>query len=406
MASRPALFILTLLFGFLAGGVGGGIVGYLTASQTGQQFWNDTTQQTETRTIVEESATIDVVKNANPSVVSIVITKELQQRRGGVRPPAFSNPFFDQFFGQQQSDENTEDESQEVEVGEGSGFVISEDGMILTNRHVVQDTDANYTVVFDSGESYDAKVLARDQLTDLAVLKIDATGLTPLPLGDSDSAVQGQAVIAIGNTLGDYPNTATKGIISGLSRNLGGNYVGLIQTDAAINRGNSGGPLLNMSGEVIGVNTAVDRREDGDAIGFAIPINEAKVAIESVKLHGKILRPALGIRYVPIDEDVAKLNSLPYTYGAYVQGGNAQTFGVIPGSAADKAGIVEGDILLEINGTQIDTEHLLPVLLKAYTIGDTIQVKLYHDGAEKTVDVTLEALPETNAATTSDEEAQ
>lgn len=390
MQNRFALLLTILFFGFVAGGVGGGIVGYLAASQAiapGSVAQQAASEQQASRTVIEESATIDVAKKSNPSVVSITISQQVQQQ---TNPYAY--PFFDDYYGQE---ENTESESESVKVGEGSGFVITEDGMILTNRHVVDIEDAEYTVLFDDGKKYTAKVLARDELTDLALLKIEATGLTPLPLADSDAIAQGQSVIAIGNTLGDYPNTVTKGIISGLSRNLGGNYVGLIQTDAAINKGNSGGPLLNVDGEVIGVNTAVDRREYGDAIGFAIPINEAKVAIESVKSTGKIQRAALGVRYIPITEAYAKANSLAYTYGAAIQKGDASAPGVIPNSAAAKAGIVEGDVLLEINGVKIDADHPLPTLIKKFKIGETIQVKVYHDAEEKVVNVTLEALPET-----------
>jgi S1-C subfamily serine protease len=393
--------LLVLLFGFVSGAVGGGITGYVAASmqqqpQPEQQAQNTTT----THTVVEESETTEVVEKAKPSVVSIVISKELQkQQQSGNQ---FSgNPFFDQFFGQQaQPESETEDSegaTETVEICSGTGFVISEDGLILTNRHVICEENADYTVIFDDGTTHDAKVLARDQLTDLAILKIEATGLTPIPLADSSTVVQGQTVIAIGNTLGEYSNTVTKGIVSGLSRDIGGNYTGLIQTDAAINEGNSGGPLLNISGEVIGINTAVDR--SGEGIGFAIPINEAKVAIDSVKEFGHIVRPALGVRYVPIDAAVAEANSLPYEYGAYIRSDLQNQFGVIPGSAADKAGLEEGDIILEIDGAKIDADNTLPEIIKSHVIGDVITVRVYHDGEEKDVQITLEELPQTEKTT-------
>ncbi len=388
--SRPVFTVILLLCGFISGAVGGGITGYVASSANRPTAEAQNTETT--RTVVEESETTTVVEDTKSSVVSIIISKELQKQRAS--NPFAGNPFFDDFFGQQQQQQEDDGtgETETVEICSGTGFVISEDGMILTNRHVICEENAEYTVVFDDGTTYDAKVLARDQLTDLAILKIEATGLKPLELADSDEVEQGQTVIAIGNTLGQYSNTVTKGIVSGLSRDIGGNYTGLIQTDAAINEGNSGGPLLNLSGEVIGINTAVDR--SGEGIGFAIPVNEAKVAIDSVKEYGRIVRPALGIRYIPIDAALAEANNLPYTYGAYIRSDLQKQFGVISGSAADKAGLQEGDIILEIDGVKIDEENTLPEIIKQYVIGDVITVKVYHDGEEGDVTITLEELPQ------------
>ncbi len=393
MQNKCAPLILTLFIGVIGGIIGGGIIGYITvqtaATGTTEQI-TITDSSGETRTVVEDSSTTQVVEQVQSSVVSIVITKELRTNRNARN----AHPFFDDFFFSDPFEETPPvegGETEEVEVGEGSGFVVSEDGLILTNRHVVSDSDASYTVVFEDDSTYEATVLAQDQFTDLAIISIEATGLAPLELGDSDSLKQGQTVIAIGNTLGEYSNTVTKGVISGLLRDLGGNYTDLIQTDAAINEGNSGGPLLNLAGQVIGINTAVDR--SGEGIGFAIPINETKIAIDSVKEHGRIIRPALGIRYIQVTEEIAELNSLPYEYGAYIRGGSNKEFGVIPGGAADKAGIEEGDIILEVNQTKIDGDNSLSSLIKGYEIGDTVTLKVYHDGEEKDVDVTLAEMP-------------
>lgn len=393
-ANQPKGFfmLLVLLFGFISGAVGGGITGFIASAAQKEDTRTTTTTNEALRTVVEESGTATVVQNTKSSVVSIVISKKesLQQQSAN---PFSGNPFFDDVFGEQ-SNTNSDDSSAEqtVQVCSGTGFVITADGMILTNRHVICEDNAIYTVEFDDGTSFDATVLARDPLTDLAILKIEAQNLTPLTLGDSDAVTQGQTVIAIGNTLGEYTNTVTKGIISGLSRDIGGNYTGLIQTDAAINEGNSGGPLLNLEGEVIGINTAIDR--SGEGIGFAIPINDAKSAIESTKQYGRIIRPGLGVRYIPVDAAVAAAKNLSFDYGAYIQpaapGGEP---GVIPNSAAAKAGIVEGDMILEVDGIRIDSTHPLSQMIKARVIGDVVTLHLYHDGSEKDVDVTLEELP-------------
>jgi serine protease Do len=393
--SKGMMMLLVLFFGFVSGAIGGGITGYVAA---GTHTTTQTTSESS-RTVVEESNTATVVRNTKHSVVSIVISKKQAAQPEQVNPFA-GNPFFDDPFGQQQTpDTNTGVEADTtVQVCSGTGFVITADGMILTNRHVICEDNAIYTVEFDDGTTYDATVLARDPLTDLAILKIEAENLTPLTLGDSSSATEGQTVIAIGNTLGEYANTVTKGIVSGLSRDIGGNYTGLIQTDAAINEGNSGGPLLNLEGEVIGINTAIDR--SGEGIGFAIPINDAKAAIASTEQYGRIIRAALGVRYIPVDAAVAKTYTLPYEYGAYIepqeQGG---ADGVIDGSAADKAGITEGDIILQVDGVQVDADHPLAGMIKSRVVGDTVTLRVYHDGAEKDVDVTLEELPESATTT-------
>lgn len=391
MKNTAGFYLLTILFAASAGFAGGAVSDYFFDNV---EVANTTESSSETaadvRRIVEESETTNVVDGAKPSVVSIVISKEVSTSGGGGQFGfGFSDPFFDQFFGAPQ--DVNEPETEEVEVGGGSGFVISEDGLIATNRHVVEDPDATYTVVFDDGTKHDAEIVDLDELNDFAILRIDAEGLMPLPLGDSDSLSEGQAVIAIGNTLGEYSNTVTKGVVSGLSRDLGGEYSGLVQTDAAINQGNSGGPLLNLSGEVVGINTAVDR--GGEGIGFAIPVNEAKAAIDSVEEYGYIARPALGIRYVPLTPEIAEANDLLYDYGAYIRG-SADEPGVLEGSAADEAGLSERDIILEVDGQKIDEEHSLPTLLREYSIGDEVTLLVAQNGKEKKVKVVLQELPQ------------
>jgi serine protease Do len=333
----------------------------------------------------EDSAIIDVVKKASPAVVSIVISKDISQNQG------LPNDFFF-LFGYPQTNKPTEPNVQPV--GAGSGFFVSDDGLILTNRHVVSDEQASYTVVTNDNNTYPAKIVSVDPSTDLALIKIDIKNAPTLPFAESDELEIGQRVIAIGNSLGEYQNTVTTGIVSGIGRSIsasgqGGTeeLEGVIQTDAAINPGNSGGPLLNIRAEVVGLNTAIDRQ--GQLVGFAIPSNDAKKAVDSFKKSGKISRPQLGVRHVIISESLAKERKLAKDYGALVISGQSGQPAVVPGSGADKAGIKQGDIILELNNSRIDTEHSLVSLLKNYNAGDTIKLKVYRDNQEIMVSVTL-----------------
>ena len=233
---------------------------------------------------------------------------------------------------------------------------------------------------------------------DIALIKIIGSGYPYLTLGNSDSLDVGQSVIAIGNALGEFRNTVSVGVVSGLARSItagdeSGNSETLdhvIQTDAAINPGNSGGPLLDLSGEVIGVNVAV--AQGSQSIGFALPIDSVESAIDSVKTTGRIIRPYLGIRYVSINSDLKNKNNLTVDYGVLVKAGqNADELAVIPGSPADKAGIVENDIILEVDGTKLDDTNNLADIIRQKKVGDVISLKILHKGTEKTVQVTLEA---------------
>ncbi|MCX6762248.1 MAG: trypsin-like peptidase domain-containing protein [Candidatus Moranbacteria bacterium] len=341
----------------------------------------------------EESAVIQAVKKDSPAVVSIIISKNVPQNQD-----FFSDPFFDPFGSQQQQpSQNQGNASQKQEVGAGSGFIVTADGLVVTNKHVISDPSADYTVMTSDQKKYDAKVLAVDPTNDLGILKIDATNLSILELGDSANLQIGQTVIAIGNSLGEFRNTVSKGVISGLKRNVNaGSGLGqsellsqVIQTDAAINPGNSGGPLLDIQGKVIGVNVAM--AQGAENIGFALPIDLVKKDIASVKSSGKITQPYIGVRYLPVDAQIQKDNNFPFDYGALVVRGQQVTdFAVVPGSPADKAGIVENDIILEVNNTKVDADHTLAGLLSQYGVGDVLTLKVWHKGDTKDVKVTLE----------------
>lgn len=328
----------------------------------------------------ESSAVIDAAKKVSPAVVSITGTTQVQN-----------------YFGQ----------TSQQQVS-GSGFIYTNDGLIITNKHVVADSDT-FKVILSDGRIFDATVKARDPLDDLAVLKIDAQNLPTVELGNSDDLQIGQSVIAVGNALGEFQNSVTLGVISAKHRSLTAGDQGnsateqlsnLLQTDAAINPGNSGGPLVNLAGQVIGINTAIASSGSGSGsigLGFALPVNGIKTAIDSARKTGKIVRPRLGLYYEPIDKSVQQINKLSVDYGAWVKqsapAGNASTptSAVITGSPAEKAGILDGDILLEVNGERITTDSPLIALLQKYQVGDSITIKLQRAGVEKTVTVKLEA---------------
>ncbi|NQU99878.1 MAG: trypsin-like peptidase domain-containing protein [Parcubacteria group bacterium] len=352
--------------------------------------------------VQEESETIDAVKKIQPSVVSIIVTRDLENLYKQYQDP-FDDPFFKNFFDDfglefdTSEGDSESDETETEKIGGGSGFIISSDGLILTNRHVVSYTDVTYTVITDDEENHEAKVLAKDPVNDIAILKIEASDLVPVELGDSDSLQIGQTVIAVGYALGEYHNTVTKGVVSGLGRAITAGGVGqtteqldnIIQTDTAINPGNSGGPLVNLLGQVIGINTAIDA--NGQLIGFAIPVNDAKDDISSVKTDGEIAKPYLGVRYQIVDKEIAKSNNLSYDYGALVvRGENKDELAVVPGSPADKAGIVENDIILEVGGKKVTDKNNLAKLVNEYKIGQEVELKIWHKGEEKTIKVKLE----------------
>ncbi len=347
-----------------------------------------------------EDQTVTSVQTALPAVVSILISKDVNTANQ-TGPDVFNFGPFGFSLPQEQLPSPTPKTKQRQQVGAGTGFIVTADGMIATNRHVVVDESAQYLVVLNDGRKFDAKVLGRDPVLDVAIIKIEATNLPVVQLGDSDKLKVGQSVIAIGNTLAEYRNTVTRGIISGIGRRVDAGGVGIgteviegaIQTDAAINPGNSGGPLIDLAGRVIGINTAINNQ--GQSIGFAIPINEAKRVIESVKLHGKIVRPWLGVRYVLLNEQIAEENQLPVKAGALVVRGQKQTdLAVIPGGPADKAGIRENDIIISADGVAIDAEHPLGLLVGKKNPDDTVSLLVRRGNVEKTVGVTLGEFPQ------------
>ena len=270
----------------------------------------------------------------------------------------------------------------------GTGFIISDDGLIVTNKHVVADLIASYKVVIGKDEIVEVKNIYRDPLNDLAIIKIEKNGLNSLILGDSDRLKVGQSVIAIGTALGEFRSTVTTGVISGLGRGITAGAAGaseklnnVIQTDAAINPGNSGGPLFNSSGEVIGVNVAVS--QNGQNIGFALPINLVKESIAYFRKTGEFERPYLGVAYKMISQKIAMENKL--VTGAYVEG-------ITENSPAFKAKIEKGDIIIQIDNQKLndsDNGDLVKVI-NTKKIGDIIQVRIWREKIEKTISVTLE----------------
>jgi len=347
----------------------------------------------------QQAQVVNAVKKTKEAVVSIIITKEVPKYETYVDPNAQTNPFGDLFpgfsFNVPQYRQNG---TEKKEIGGGSGFFVTSDGLIVTNKHVVAQTDVEYTVYTNNGKKHTATVVARDPVLDIALIKINGFGFTPLSLGNSDILEVGHTVIAIGNALAEFKNTVSVGVISGLSRSItAGDNTGktelldhVIQTDAAINPGNSGGPLLNLKGEVVGVNVAV--AQGSQNIGFALPINSVKSAIESVKKTGKIIRPYLGVRYISIDVNMKEKNNLTVDYGVLVKGGaTIDELAVIPGSPANKAGIVENDIILSINGIKLDEDNNLSSIIRQKKIGDIIILRILHAGIEKNVSITLEA---------------
>jgi serine protease Do len=287
-----------------------------------------------------------------------------------------------------------------MHLGGGSGFFISDDGLVVTNKHVISDATVDYTVITQDGGKWPAKVLALDPTFDLGVLKIDgATSVFPaLALGDSDALKVGQTVIAIGNALAEFQNSVTKGVISGLNRSLYAGDVGdeelieeAIQTDAAINPGNSGGPLINLDGEVVGMNTAIS--DGAQSLGFALPSSVLSRAVESVRKYGRIVRPWIGVRFIPVDDSVQAEEKLPEAYGAFVSGSGKNQPGIEPNSPAAKAGLKEHDLILEVDGERIDDQHSLTTIVSRHQPGDVIVLRVWRTGKEMQIPLTLEERP-------------
>jgi serine protease Do len=405
-------FITSALVGLVAGGLGYNLVKDLEQIKETTRALSGSTEGTfseggksSSAVPSREEAIVQVVKEAAPAVVSIIVTKDLPviEKYYQEYDPFKGDDFLRKFFGDDffapfkfRIPQYRQKGTEKREIGGGTGFIVSSDGLILTNKHVVADPEADYTVLTNEGEKIPAEVLARDPVQDIAILKIDKNNLPVVKLGNSDEVQIGQTVIAIGNALGEFRNTVSVGVISGLKRSIvasGGlgeseQLSEVIQTDAAINRGNSGGPLLNLKGEAIGINVAM--AQGAENIGFALPINKAKRDIEQVKKHGKITYPFLGVRYILITPKIQKENNLSVDYGALIiRGENPEDLAVIPGSPADQAGLVENDIILEVNGEKVSQDNSLAKLIQKYQIGDLVKLKVLHKGKEKMVEVEL-----------------
>lgn len=343
-----------------------------------------------------EDTIISAIEKASPAVVSIVISKDVPIiEQCTVNPFGDLPPEFQQFFGLPfQFSQPCQKGKKNQQIGGGSGFIVSHDGLIVTNKHVVADTEASYTVFTNDEKKYEATVVARDPVNDIAVLRIHASNLPTVSLGDSRRVRLGQTAIAIGNALGEFRNTVSLGIISGLARNLTagtGQSVerieGVFQTDAAINPGNSGGPLLNSRGEVIGVNTAIVAGAQN--IGFAIPINVAKKDVASVQTKGKITASYLGVRYNMITPELAERDKLPLTTGALLRG-NDEGPAVLRDSPAAKAGLRAEDIVTAVDGNALDVNHSLLSFITQYAVGDVVHLTVFRDGKSLIIPVTLE----------------
>lgn len=340
-----------------------------------------TPPQEKVKVVTEESVVISIVKNYGPSVVTVA--EQVDQQ--AVSPFDYG-PF--SFFGPGSPDQGQSQPQGPQNIG--SGFIVSPDGMIVTNKHVVSDTSGKYQIITNDDKKYTVQKIYRDPLNDVAILKIDPTQnpdvtLKPVVLGDSSHLQVGQLVIAIGTPLGEFSNTVTTGVISGLGRGItaGSQFQGfaekldnVIQTSAAINPGNSGGPLLNSASQVIGVNTAV--AQSAQNIGFALPINVIKDSLKNFNQTGQFNRPFLGVSYKTVNRDLAIANDVPQ--GAYV-------LGVVAGSPADKAGLQKGDIITKVAGENVDDNFT--GIIAGKKVGDSVTITYWRNGKTQDISVVL-----------------
>ncbi len=381
-ARKPLLVVVAV---FVIGLCGGWLGGYL--QDKNQSDLASSSRAIKQRYISDESSLISgIAKEANPSVVSVNVKRQVSV------PDAFG-------LGSSSSSQQAS----------GTGFIISSDGTIITNRHVVPDGTSSVSVTLSDGTTFDnVKVIGRTtsgSSLDVAFLKItNSKGkkLIPVTLGDSSKVQIGDRVVAIGNALGEFQNTVTSGIISGYGRDVtAGDQSGaaeesltnLFQTDAAINEGNSGGPLMNINGEVIGINTAV--ASGSQNIGFAIPVNDIKSLISSVLAKGELQQPFLGVRYISLSDDAANQLKIKTTRGAYIapvsQGDDPS---VVDGSPAQKAGLKEKDVIIKVNGTKIDDKTSLSTALSRYQVGDEVTLTVVRGDQTLVIKATLAAAPQ------------
>lgn len=374
--------VLVSLFSLVFGAVGGGVSSYLILSQ-------QEAEPGETVINFENGSYESVWEKASPAVVSVVALKDLGE---------YYNQF--SFFGVPSQPSNGGD-GELSEVSSGTGFIITADGLVVTNKHVVADSEAEYVVILDDGTQLDAEVLDKDTLNDIALIQITGEDerlgeLPTLEFADSDQISVGDPVVAIGNALGEYSNTTTVGIISATDRQIiassgGGfseNLVNLFQTDAAINPGNSGGPLLNMDAEVVGMNTAIDTTASG--IGFAIPSNDIATVVKSYQEFGRIIRPFVGVRYIPVTPAVQERFQIDIDTGVLIVGDqNAGTPGVVEGSPAEEAGLKEGDVILMVDDKELTSTYSLSNAIAGYLVGEVVTLKIWRDGEEMSIQLKL-----------------
>ncbi len=335
----------------------------------------------ETKIVTEESVTIEIVKKVTPAVVTIGITKNQPVIDWGIDPFGFG-------FGIPQQ-RGTKQVKQDI----GSGFIVKSEGLIVTNKHVVGDTQAKYRVITADNKTFEVVKIYRDPNNDLAIVKIDASGLPVVELGDSSKLQVGQFALAIGTALGEFRSTVTTGVVSGMGRDItaGSPFSGseelsnIIQTSAAINPGNSGGPLLNSAGQVIGVNVAV--AQNAQNIGFALPVNLLKESLKNFENNGSFAPKAyLGVEYRMISRELAILNEVPE--GAYISN-------VVADSPAEKAGILADDIITKIDGKLVrDADGGLAKLISSYKPGQTIELTIYRGSETKILKTTLSEMGE------------
>jgi len=367
--NKAKIIVVVSLIGIILLCILGGIIGsrlFSVFENNSALTGRDTVKDDGNKIVTQEEENVaSLVSKVSPSVVSIVTTSQGES-----------------FYGPT------------VESGAGTGIIVGKDGYIMTNKHVVKGTNEVGVVLTDGTTYENVRVIGSDPLNDIAFLKINGVNNLPAAeLGDSGSIRVGQKVVAIGNSLGQYQNTVTSGIISGTGRPISAqdgetveNLNDLIQTDAAINPGNSGGPLLNLAGQVIGINTAII--EDAQGIGFAIPVNTTKGLLKGVLAGKGVERSYLGINYIPITADVVKRFDLKVKQGAYVRSSEGQS-PIVSGSPADKAGVKEGDIITKVSGVELGASAGLSSLVAEYAPGDTVELTVIRDGREMTLRVTL-----------------
>lgn len=404
--------IYALVATIVAGGLAGAGMGYITVQESIKQtlVGSGSTVIQQPEVIKEKSYTSDVIevaKKASASVVSVIVTKELTRYKQTPQNLFFFDPFsgdpFSPFSNVPQQNSQPQVEKERRQVAGGTGFIVTTEGRIVTNKHVVSDPDADYTVVLGNGEEYPASVVSRDPSNDLAVLQIEKnddgnfpSNLQALPLADKNSIQVGQTVIAIGDALGEFDNSVTMGVVSAKGRSIvasdGGSgseqLSNLLQTDAAINPGNSGGPLLSLDGEVIGINTAI--AESANGIGFAIPSDEVDFVLRSIQKYGTITRPFLGVAYKQNTPEIAKQFNLSVDYGAILQMDvQGEDPSIIKDGPAAKAGLKGGDIILKVNGEKVTQDHSLQELIRTFLPDDSVTLTILRDGKEQDIKVTL-----------------